>query len=33
MYISQQNLDDDSDSKDDDGNIFDVFIEDDKGGD
>ena len=33
MYISQQNLDDDSDWKDDDGNIFDVFIEDDEGDD
>ena len=33
MYLSQQNLDDDSDWKDDDGNIFDVFIEDDEGDD
>ena len=32
MYITQQNLDDDdSDCKDDDGNIFDVFIVDDEG--
>ena len=34
MYISQQNVDDDdSDWEDDDGNIFDVFIEDDEGDD
>ena len=34
MHISQQNLDDDdSDWEDDDGNIFDVFIEDDEGDD
>ena len=34
MYISQQNLDeDDSDWEDDDGNVFDVFIEDDEGDD
>ena len=34
MYISQQNLDDiDSGWEDDNGNIFDVFIEDDKRGD
>ena len=34
LYISQQNLDDDdSDWEDDDGNIFDVFIEDDEGDD
>ena len=32
MYVSQQNLDDnDSDWEDDDGNIFDIFIEDDEG--
>ena len=32
MYITQQNLDDDdSDCKDDDSNIFDVFIVDDEG--
>ena len=34
LYISQQNLDDDdSDWEDDDGNIFDAFIEDDEGDD
>ena len=34
IYISQQNLDDDdSDWEDDDGNIFDVFIEYDEGDD
>ena len=32
MYISQENLDDDdSDWKDEDGNIFDVFVENDEG--
>ena len=32
MYISQQNLDDDdSDWEDDDGNTFDLFIENDEG--
>ena len=34
IYISQQNLDDDDPNwEDDDGNIFDVFIEDDEGDD